>query len=101
MTKEITIKSEKTTIYAYQTGALVNPMVFLHGFIGSHQSWDEVVSSDEAHYMKLSSSIGLVPLLGLELNLKIISFSESLDLYLNNFVSYVVNNHALSLKKSF
>ena len=45
MTKEITIKSEKTTIYAYQTGALVNPMVFLHGFIGSHQSWDEVVSS--------------------------------------------------------
>jgi len=44
MTKEIAIKSKKTTIYAYLKGDLVRPIVFLHGFTGSHRSWDEVVS---------------------------------------------------------
>tara|TARA_B100001142_G_C14308993_1_gene645909 strand:- start:1092 stop:1895 length:804 start_codon:yes stop_codon:yes gene_type:complete len=44
MTKEIAIKSKKTTIYAKLRGDLVKPMVFLHGFTGSHQCWDEVVS---------------------------------------------------------
>ncbi len=91
--------------YAFSLGKQLNKKnqfgFVLGAYILDKGKWDEVVSSDEAHYMKLSSSIGLVPLLGLELNLKIISFGESLDLYLNNFVSYVVNNHALSLKKSF
>ena len=91
--------------YAFSLGKQLNKKnqfgFVLGAYILDKGKWDEVVSSDEAHYMKLSSSIGLVPLLGLELNLKIISFSESLDLYLNNFVSYIVNNHALSLKKSF
>ena len=71
------------------------------GYILNKKKWDEVVSSEEAHYMNLSSSIGLVPLLGLELNLKLFSLGKGLDFYFNNFVSYTLNSHTLSLKKIF
>ncbi len=91
--------------YAFSMGKQLNKKnqfgFVVGGYILNKKKWDRVVSSEEAHYTKLSSSIGFVPLLGLELNLKIISFSESLDLSLNNFVSYTLNSHALTLKKIF
>ena len=71
------------------------------GYILNKKQWDEVVSSEEAHYMNLSSSIGLVPLFGLELNLKLMTLGKGLDFYLNNFVSYTLNSHTLSFKKNF
>lgn len=73
----------------------------LGGYVLNKKKWDKVVSSEEAHYTKLSSSLGLVPLLGLELNIKLLSFSKNIDLYFNNFVSYTLNSHALTLKKDF
>ena len=92
-TRKVTIKSfsNKKNQFGFVVG----------GYILNKKKWDEVVSSEEAHYMNLSSSIGLVPLLGLELNLKLFSLGKGLDFYFNNFVSYTLNSHTLSLKKIF
>ena len=44
MSKEIVIKTEKTTNYIYlQDKGSPIPILFLHGFTGSHHSWDEVL----------------------------------------------------------
>ena len=44
MSKEIVIKTEKTTNYIYlQDKGSSIPILFLHGFTGSHRSWDEVL----------------------------------------------------------
>ena len=44
MSKEIIIKTKRTTNYVYLSdkGSDI-PIVFLHGFTGSHRSWNEVV----------------------------------------------------------
>ena len=44
MSKEIIIKTERTTNYVYLNNEESSvPTVFLHGFTGSHRSWNEVV----------------------------------------------------------
>jgi len=44
MSKEIIIKTKRTTNYVYlNSKGSATPMVFLHGFTGSHHSWNEVV----------------------------------------------------------
>ena len=42
--KKLVIKTEKTVNYTYKKDGLPSiPTIFLHGFTGSHHSWDEVV----------------------------------------------------------
>ena len=44
MSKEIIIKTKRTTNYVYLSDKGSDmPMVFLHGFTGSHHSWDNVI----------------------------------------------------------
>ena len=44
MSKEIIIKTDRTTNYIYRNDKNSSvPIIFLHGFTGSHRSWDEVV----------------------------------------------------------
>ena len=51
--------------------------------------------------MNISSEIGLVPLLGLELNVLVLSLTKNLDLFVTNFLSFTLNSHALSFKRIF
>ena len=45
MAKEIVVKTQKATHYVYSSDQKSDiPTIFLHGFTGSHRSWDEIVS---------------------------------------------------------
>ena len=54
MSKEIIIKTDRTTNHIYLNNKQSSvPIIFLHGFTGSHQSWDEVVEKLECRTIAL------------------------------------------------
>ncbi len=90
--------------YAYSLGKKFERAQFgfvLGGYFLNRKEWDKVVTRKQAHYFVVSDSLGLTPLLGLELNLRAFQFSEKVDLNFNNFLSLVFVSHSLALSYRF
>ena len=90
--------------YAYSLGKKFERGQFgfvLGGYFLNRKEWDQVVTREQAHYFVVSESLGLTPLLGLELNFRAFQISQQLDLNFNNFLSLVFVSHSLSLSYRF
>jgi len=93
MSKEIIIKTKRTTNYAYLNSKRdATPTLFLHGFTGSHSSWEKVIEKIEVAAIALDlPGHGKSTFNNLDVNYSIDCWCEDLNEILNSLEVDKVN----------
>jgi hypothetical protein len=65
------------------------------------KEWDRIVSRKEAHYLIVSESLGITPILGIELNLKLFNIGKKFEFNLKNYFSFIFTSHTFTLDYLF
>ncbi len=73
----------------------------LGGYLLDRKEWDRIVSREEAHYFVVSESLGITPILGIELNLKLFKIGEKFEFNFKNYFSFIFTSHTFTLDYLF